>query len=115
MARLTSNITIIQGSSFYLKIKATNPDGSNLTGFTSWAPRSQIRQSFDASLALAQFSFTSYPLLTPPEWIAELTPTQTSALPYSSTLVYDVEIQNSAGQVVNIQSGTVTVLPEVTR
>lgn len=106
------NISIDQGTTFSLTITVTDLN-NNALDLTNYTARSQMRRSYGASSYVA-FTATIDDDPTTGELTISLTPTQTSALKIGR-YVYDVEIEDNAGNVTRVLEGIITVTPEVTR
>lgn len=104
-------LTLEQGATFNTVINVNDGTGSsqNLTGYTA---RSMMRRSYYSS---SKKEFTV--LITTPA-LGEITMSMTAANTANLTAgryVYDVEIDNGAGEITRIFEGIITVLPNVTR
>lgn len=110
------NFDIPQGADFLYTITLYNDDETpiNLTGYTF---RGQARKAYKSSKIEFSFVFALLNQLTD-------TGSFTMALPdtfYPGVMeselsfVYDVEMVSSSGVITRVISGTVTVIPEVTR
>lgn len=104
-------LTLEQGATFNTVITVNDGTGAaqNLYGYTA---RSQMRKSYYSS-SKYDFNVT----VTTPN-IGEITMVMSAANTANLTAgryVYDVEIDNGAGDVTRIFEGTVMVLPNVTR
>jgi hypothetical protein len=104
-------LTLEQGATFNTVINVNDGTGSpqNLIGFTA---RSMMRRSYYAS---SKKEFTvSISAPTSGEITMSMTAANTANLT-AGRYVYDVEIDNGAGDVTRIFEGIITVLPNVTR
>lgn len=104
-------LTIEQGATFNTVITVNDGTGvgQNLYGYTA---RSQMRKSYHSSTK-QDFSVS----ITTPN-IGEITMVMSAANTANLTsgrYVYDVEIDDGAGEVTRIFEGIITVLPNVTR
>lgn len=104
-------LTIDQGATFNTVITVNDGTGvaQNLVGYVA---RSQMRKSYYSS-SKSSFDVT----VTTPN-IGEITMAMTAANTANLTpgrYVYDVEIDDGAGEITRIFEGIITVLPNVTR
>jgi hypothetical protein len=104
-------LTIDQGATFNTVITVNDGTGAgqNLFGYTA---RSQMRKSYYSS---TKYDFNVQ--VTTPN-IGEITMIMSAANTANLTpgrYVYDVEIDDGAGEVTRIFEGVITVLPNVTR
>jgi hypothetical protein len=104
-------LTLEQGATFNTVINVNDGTGSpqNLTGYTA---RSMMRRSYYTSSKKEFTVSISAPAL------GEITMAMTAANTANLTAgryVYDVEIDDGAGEVTRIFEGIITVLPNVTR
>ena len=124
MAAAKLDLTLEQGATFRRKLTFKDANGTpiDLTGYQF---RSQIKNRYDSAVAVAAFSFqTSDQTISPGEVIMSLSAVQTAAIPVepstgltkrTTRYPYDLEIQNSSGEVARLFDGHVSVIPEVTR
>ena len=108
--------TIDQGTDLRVPFVLKNADGTlvNLTGCTV---RMQLRKSFYADEAVDTLSTESGRItMSPSEGRFELVfPNKVTAGYPVQTLVYDIELVSSGGEVRRIVEGRASVTPEVTR
>ena len=114
------DITIEQGATFCLPMTIKNHDGSHFD-LTNWTGRGQIRKSHRATTVICSFVFTYHDRLKG-KMEAGLSDEVTQQIPAGevvtdprSKYVYDIEIENTTGQVKRLLEGNAYVSPEVTR
>ena len=104
-------LTIDQGATFNTVINVNDGTGSpqNLVGYTA---RSQMRRSYYTS------SYKEFQVSVSTPALGEITMSMSAANTANLTAgryVYDVEIDDGAGEVTRIFEGIITVLPNATR
>lgn len=109
------NVTIDQGSDWYLTVTYKNPNGTpiNLTGYTAAL---QLRSLPESPTAVLSLSTGSGITITGATGVADIhaTATQTRAID-EGTYYYDLEITSSSNIVTRLVQGQAVVTPEVTR
>lgn len=117
------DITINQGSSFFLPVTVKKLDGT-VYDLTSYAGgRGQIRKYHRSVDAVISFTVTILTPKTAGQLTIALTPAQTATIPSGeiptddrSTYCYDIEIYKTAdSEVLRILEGNAYISPEVTR
>lgn len=102
---------IDQGTTFFLSLQPEGPDGVpiNMDGYSV---RGQIRKSYQS---VTKVDFTTEIIDSPNGlFTISLTAQQTAAIKEGRN-VYDIELFDSAGEVIRLMEGSITVNPEVTR
>jgi len=109
------NVTIDQGSDWYLTVTYKNPNGTpiNLTGYTAAL---QLRSLPESPTAVLSLSTGSGITITGATGVVDIhaTATQTRAID-EGTYYYDLEITSPATIVTRLVQGQAVVTPEVTR
>lgn len=110
------DILIEQGSTFYLTVNAKNPDGTakNLSGYSG---RMQIRPTYNSSTLYVDAT-TSNGMITILGSQGQVTVTIPGATTDSyswNSGVYDLEVDNSGGDIIRLVSGSVSLSKQVTR
>lgn len=109
------NVTIDQGSDWYLTVTYKNPNGTpiNLTGYTAAL---QLRSLPESPTAVLSLSTGSGITITGATGVVDIhaTATQTRAID-EGTYYYDLEITSPATIVTRLIQGQAVVTPEVTR
>jgi hypothetical protein len=109
------NVTIDQGSDWYLTVTYKNPNGTpiNLTGYTAALQLRSLPESPSAVLSLSTGSGIT---ITGATGVVDIhaTATQTRAID-EGTYYYDLEITSPATIVTRLIQGQAVVSPEVTR
>lgn len=120
----TYNISINQGATYRLLITIKDPDENpiDLTGFTF---RGMVRATTSDSKVQATFTFDVKDqvtntgqveaILTADQTAGIELPKQTNPHRKITTMVYDIESENLAGEVIRWLEGSALVSPEVTR
>ena len=108
--------TIDQGTDLRVPFVLKNADGT-LVDLTGCAIRMQLRKNFYADEAVDTLTTDDGRItMTPAEGRFELVfPNSTTAGYPVQTLVYDIELVSSGGEVRRIVEGKASVTPEVTR
>ena len=115
MAAGTYNITIEQGATFRLHLALT--DGTEPTPLDDYVGRMQLRQKVAAAEVLYALTTENGGLtIDGPAGTIDLyiSDEDTASFTFKSA-VYDLELEDLAGEVVRVLQGTVRLSPEVTR
>lgn len=110
------DILIEQGATFRLNLTWRDANGV-LVDLTNWSARMQIRESINDAEAVVDLSSPSAGIVlggTAGTITVTIPAAQTAALAIRRG-VYDLEVQDSAGNVTRLLQGAVEVSPEVTR
>lgn len=116
MASKRFDLLIEQGSTFYLTVNAKNPDGT-VKALSGYSGRMQIRPLYNSSTIYVDAT-TSNGLITILGSQGQVTVTipATTTDSYSwDGGVYDLEVDNNAGDVIRLVSGSVSLSKQVTR
>lgn len=114
------SLTIEQGATFYRKLtwKDANNNPIEVTGYKA---RMQIRKGYGGVLMHSMTSEEGRGITLLPDGIIELdiaadvtSRFNTGSAVYISPAVYDLELEDSIGNVIRLIEGTVTISPEVT-
>lgn len=110
------DILIEKGATFRLGLTWRDANGTPVD-LTNWSARMQIRESINDAQAAVDLSSPSAGIVlggTAGTIAVTLTAAQTAALTIRRG-VYDLEVQDSVGNVTRLLQGAVEVSPEVTR
>jgi hypothetical protein len=127
MANKTSryNITMDQGSTFSLAV-VWNDENDEPVDLTGYSARMHIRQSYSNNTLIESMTSSNgeititantgqVTVTLPATRTASINSTaNTSSTPYSSTYVYDLEVESSDAVVTKLIWGSVTIYKEVT-
>ena len=112
MPALQLDVTIESGATFQRAFTCTDSAGADLPGFSSFTARGKLRDN--SGVEAATFACT---VSGTNQVLAELTATQTAALPASTSFShkYDIEVEDSTGIVYRIAQGRAIVSAEQTK
>ncbi len=104
-----------QGASFVVRWPVTTPAGQPID-VSTWTLRAQARPRASSSTVLKSWTQADGGAVTTSDGFVYLTlsPAETAALTWRRA-VYDVELEDPAGNVTKVSSGRLCVVPEVTR
>lgn len=124
MAAGSLDILVEQGATFAMRLVLSDSVGSPLD-LTGWTFRGQIRSTYDAGTILASFSFVVPNQITDPGAVdCSMADSVTETIPVTASTnykkkdtfyPYDIEGEDTSGNVYRVVQGTATVSPEVTR
>lgn len=104
-------LLIIQGTNFDYVLVVESQDGTPFD-LRTWTTRSQMRTSYDSDVA---YDFNVTPIYEQGGKISlSMEPEYTDNIP-PGYYIFDVEIENEDGYVLNVAEGTVYVKPQITR
>lgn len=114
-SRAASHLTVRQGASFVVRWPVTTLDGTPVD-VSTWTLRAQARPRTSSSTVLYTWSQAAGNALTTSDgWLyLTISPAQSAAFTWRRA-VYDVELQDPAGNVTKVAAGKLCVQPEVTR
>lgn len=117
MAAVTYDFTIEQGATLREIITWTNADGTPIN-ITGWTGRLQARADIDSPTKLLDLTTANGGIIiggSNGQLTIFMSDTQTSALTWSGSSIYDLELVAPGGDVTRLLKGTITLDREVTR
>lgn len=104
------NLQIDQGSTFFIDFIVKNYSTDTTVDLSSYTGAGQIRRTYSSSNSVP----ISVNVFANGTVRAGLSANQTQSL-LPEQYVYDIEIQNNAGEITRIVEGIITITPEVTK
>lgn len=119
-----STLSMTRGNTALFQTTVSNLGAGGLTGYSAWFTAKRDAANLDSAavfqktIALGGIAITTTGnASTPGVLTTTVTPADTEGLPtgYATRLVYDVKVKDGSGVETTVDSGTLTVLADVTQ